>query len=43
MGIERSLKQRQKDTDKNISVAFADLSKLMDKVRHFITTIIRCL
>ena len=32
MGIERKLEQKHKETDKNISVAFEDLSKLMEKV-----------
>ena len=33
MGIERSIQQRQKNTDKNITQAFQDLSKLMEKVQ----------
>ena len=33
MGIERTIKKKQQDTDKNISVAFEDLSKLMVKVK----------
>ncbi|KAJ8298056.1 hypothetical protein KUTeg_024587 [Tegillarca granosa] len=37
MGIERSLKQRQKDTDQNISVAFQDLSKLIDKAKDMVS------
>ncbi|XP_069131162.1 vacuolar protein-sorting-associated protein 36-like [Argopecten irradians] len=36
MGIERSLKQKQKDTDKDISKAFEDLSKLMDKAKEMV-------
>ena len=31
-GIERSIQQRNQTIDKNISQAFEDLSKLMDKV-----------
>jgi len=31
-GIERSMQQRSHIIDKNISQAFEDLSKLMDKV-----------
>jgi len=31
-GIERSMQQRSHVIDKNISQAFEDLSKLMDKV-----------
>jgi len=31
-GIERSMQQRNQVIDKNISQAFEDLSKLMDKV-----------
>ncbi|OWF47056.1 vacuolar protein-sorting-associated protein 36-like [Mizuhopecten yessoensis] len=36
MGIERSLKQKQKDTDKDISKAFEDLSKLMEKAKEMV-------
>lgn len=36
MGIERSLKQKQKDTDKDISKAFQDLSKLMEKAKEMV-------
>ena len=32
VGIERSIEQRNKETNKNISLAFEDLSKLMEKV-----------
>uniref|UniRef100_A0A4W5RDX1 Vacuolar protein-sorting-associated protein 36 n=1 Tax=Hucho hucho TaxID=62062 RepID=A0A4W5RDX1_9TELE len=34
VGIERKIEQRRKETDKNISEAFEDLSKLMVKVRE---------
>ena len=32
VGIERSIEQRNKETNKNISLAFEDLNKLMEKV-----------
>ena len=31
MGIERGLQEKQKETEKTISIAFQDLSLLMDK------------
>ena len=31
-GIERKLQEKSKQVDKNISVAFEDLGKLMEKV-----------
>ena len=31
-GIEKTLAEKHRDTDKNISAAFEDLSKLMEKV-----------
>uniref|UniRef100_A0A8C1KQD7 Vacuolar protein-sorting-associated protein 36 n=1 Tax=Cyprinus carpio TaxID=7962 RepID=A0A8C1KQD7_CYPCA len=34
VGIERKLEEKRKETDKNISEAFEDLSKLMEKVSH---------
>ena len=36
VGIERSMKEKHRATDKNISVAFEDLSKLMEKVGTFL-------
>ena len=33
VGIERNIKQKHTETNKDISVAFEDLSKLMNKVR----------
>ena len=32
VGIERKMEQKHRETDKNISQSFQDLSKLMDKV-----------
>lgn len=37
VGIERSLEQRNKETSKNISHAFEDLSKLMDKAKEMVS------
>uniref|UniRef100_A0A4W4GF72 Vacuolar protein-sorting-associated protein 36 n=1 Tax=Electrophorus electricus TaxID=8005 RepID=A0A4W4GF72_ELEEL len=38
VGIERKLEEKRKETDKNISEAFEDLSKLMEKVRLSVIT-----
>uniref|UniRef100_A0A8C5P7C8 Vacuolar protein-sorting-associated protein 36 n=1 Tax=Leptobrachium leishanense TaxID=445787 RepID=A0A8C5P7C8_9ANUR len=36
VGIERKLEEKRKETDKNISEAFEDLSKLMDKAKEMV-------
>ncbi|KAL5011968.1 hypothetical protein ScPMuIL_010519 [Solemya velum] len=36
VGIERSIQQKQKATDKNISKAFEDLGKLMEKAKDMV-------
>lgn len=36
VGIERKLEQKRQETEKNISVAFQDLSKLMDKAKEMV-------
>eukprot|EP00062_Callorhinchus_milii_P027038 gi/632989869/ref/XP_007883878.1/ PREDICTED: vacuolar protein-sorting-associated protein 36-like [Callorhinchus milii] len=36
VGIERKLEEKQKETDKNISEAFEDLSKLMQKAKEMV-------
>uniref|UniRef100_A0A803T9L2 Vacuolar protein-sorting-associated protein 36 n=1 Tax=Anolis carolinensis TaxID=28377 RepID=A0A803T9L2_ANOCA len=36
VGIERKLEERRKEMDKNISEAFEDLSKLMDKAKEMV-------
>ncbi|KAK7110626.1 vacuolar protein-sorting-associated protein 36-like [Littorina saxatilis] len=36
VGIERSLDQRNKETDKNITAAFADLRQLMEKAKDMV-------
>lgn len=36
VGIERSLQEKQKATDENISVAFQDLSKLMEMANNMV-------
>uniref|UniRef100_A0A669DNI5 Vacuolar protein-sorting-associated protein 36 n=1 Tax=Oreochromis niloticus TaxID=8128 RepID=A0A669DNI5_ORENI len=42
VGIERKIEEKRKETDKNISEAFEDLSKLMVKVRNFKLSIDIC-
>ncbi|KAH9489793.1 Vacuolar protein-sorting-associated protein 36, partial [Bulinus truncatus] len=37
MGIERSIQQRNKETNKNISQAFQDLRNLMEKAKEMVT------
>lgn len=37
VGIERSLQERQKQTDENITLAFQDLSKLMTMAKDMVT------
>ncbi|KAK3100607.1 hypothetical protein FSP39_022507 [Pinctada imbricata] len=37
MGIERTIQQRNKTTDKNITQAFQDLSKLMEKAKDMVS------
>ncbi|XP_063005313.1 vacuolar protein-sorting-associated protein 36 isoform X2 [Melospiza melodia melodia] len=36
VGIERKLEEKRKETDKNISEAFEDLSKLMEKAKEMV-------
>ncbi|KAM0734815.1 Vacuolar protein-sorting-associated protein 36 [Formica fusca] len=36
IGIERSLQEKQKETDQNISLAFQDLTKLMDMAKDMV-------
>jgi len=36
IGIERSLQAKQKETDQNISLAFQDLTKLMDMAKDMV-------
>nr|XP_039254070.1 vacuolar protein-sorting-associated protein 36-like [Styela clava] len=36
VGIERKIEQRHKEAEKNISVAFQDLTKLMDKAKEMV-------
>lgn len=36
MGIERSIQERQKQTDENINLAFRDLSKLMEMAKDMV-------
>ncbi|XP_040196277.1 vacuolar protein-sorting-associated protein 36 [Rana temporaria] len=36
VGIERKLEEKRKETDKNISEAFVDLSKLMEKAKEMV-------
>ncbi|XP_028321988.1 vacuolar protein-sorting-associated protein 36 [Gouania willdenowi] len=36
VGIERKIEERRKETDKNISEAFEDLSKLMEKAKEMV-------
>lgn len=36
IGIERSLQEKQKETDENISLAFQDLTKLMDMAKDMV-------
>lgn len=36
VGIERGLQEKQKETEKTISIAFQDLSKLMDKAKEMV-------
>lgn len=36
VGIERSLQQKQKETDDNINMAFQDLSKLMTMAKDMV-------
>lgn len=36
VGIERKLEQKRQDTEKNISVSFQDLSKLMEKAKEMV-------
>lgn len=36
IGIERSLQEQQKETDENISLAFQDLTKLMDMAKDMV-------
>lgn len=36
VGIERKMEEKRKETDKNISEAFEDLSKLMDKAKEMV-------
>lgn len=37
VGIERSIQQKNKDTDKSISQSFQDLKKLMDKAQEMVS------
>lgn len=37
IGIERSLQEKQKETDESISLAFQDLTKLMDMAKDMVT------
>lgn len=37
IGIERSLREKQKETDESISLAFQDLTKLMDMAKDMVT------
>lgn len=36
IGIERSLQEKQKETDESISLAFQDLTKLMDMAKDMV-------
>lgn len=36
MGIERGIQEKQKAAEENISVAFQDLSKLMDMAKDMV-------